>query len=53
MNIVRSIIRLCYIIESSPELDDQPTPLFEEFLKNKVKANAEPNGGADARTIYD
>ena len=47
MNIIRSTIRVVYIIDKSPELTEQPAASFANFLTNTVFKNA------NAKQIYE
>ena len=46
-NILRSVIRVVYIINNSAELKDQPSARFDDFYKNNVMANA------DSKRLYE
>ena len=45
--IVRASLRVVHTIESSSELQEQPAPRFQDFLRNSVMANA------DAKALYE
>ena len=47
MNIIRAILRVIYLLESSNELHENPAPAFSEFVQKQVLTNA------TARDQYD
>ncbi len=47
MNIIRAILRVIYLLESSNELQENPAPAFVEFVTKQVLTNA------TARDQYD
>ena len=47
MNIIRASLRVVYIINVSPELQEQPAPRFQDFFRNSVLANA------DSKQMYE
>ena len=47
MNIIRAVIRCCYVLNYSPEMQENPSPRFMDFLRSSVLQNAE------AKSIYD
>jgi hypothetical protein len=47
LNIIRAILRVIYLLESSNELQENPAPAFVEFVTKQVLTNA------TARDQYD
>ena len=47
MNIIRASLRVVYIINVSAELQEQPAPRFQDFVRNNVLANA------DSKQMYE
>lgn len=47
LNIIRAILRVIYLLESSNELHENPAPAFIEFVQKQVLTNA------TARDQYD
>ena len=46
-NIVRAMLRVVYLVNASPELEEFPNASFSDFFRNQVLNNA------DSRQIYD
>lgn len=47
LNIIRAILRVVYLLETSNELNENPVPVFSEFVQKQVLTNA------TAREQYD
>jgi hypothetical protein len=47
MNIIRAVLRVVYIFQSSAEIQENRVPRFADFLKNQVLVNA------DAKAMYE
>lgn len=44
---MRALLRVVYLINSSPDLQDNTSSTFGDFVKNQVQSNA------DSRQIYE